>query len=201
MMKSRRGKREEDLLDGTESGPDGEEQTRAESVADLFRAHNQALVRFLVLRLQSVQEAREVAQEAYVRLLQLDKPALGNFMRAYLFRIASNIAIDRLRRRQSENRMASRELFDELDYQQEPERRTAAQQELEVIQDCLEELPENCRDAFLLHRLDGLSVADIAERLNVSGRMVRHHLQRALVYCQLRIEGATAEQARQRMKR
>lgn len=201
MMKSRRGQREEDPLEGTESGPDGEDRTRAESVAELFRAHNKALVRFLVLRLQSVQEAREVAQEAYVRLLQLDKPALGSFMRAYLFRIASNIAVDRLRRRNSETRMARRELFDELDYQQEPERRTAAQQELEVIQDCLDELPENCRRAFLLHRLDGLSVADIAERLDVSGRMVRHHLQRALTYCQLRIEGATAEEARQRMKR
>lgn len=197
MDKSRR----EERVEGMESGPDEQERTRAESVADLFRSHNQALVRFLVLRLQSVQEAREVAQEAYVRLLQLDKPALGNFMRAYLFRIASNIAVDRLRRRQSESRLASRELFDELDYQQEPERRTAAQQELEVIHDCLEELPENCRRAFLLHRLDGLSVADIAERLNVSGRMVRHHLQRALVYCQLRLEGASAEQARQRMKR
>lgn len=188
-------------MKGTESGPNEEERRRAESVADLFRAHNQALVRFLVLRLQSVQEAREVAQEAYVRLLQLDKPALGNFMRAYLFRIASNIAVDRLRRRNSESRMARRELFDELDYHQEPERRTAAAQELELIHDCLDELPENCRDAFLLNRLEGLSVADIAERLNVSGRMVRHHLQRALVYCQLRIEGATAEEARQRMKR
>lgn len=200
MMESRRESGER-TPKGMESGPDEQEQTRAESVADLFRAHNQALVRFLVLRLQSVQEAREVAQEAYVRLLQLDKPALGNFMRAYLFRIASNIAVDRLRRRNSESRMARRELFDELDYHEEPERRTAAAQELEIIQDCLDELPENCRRAFLLHRLDGLSVADIAEQLNVSGRMVRHHLQRALTYCQLRIEGATAEEARQRMKR
>lgn len=184
-----------------EPGSDADKQTRAESVADLFRAHNKALVRFLVLRLQSVQEAKEVAQEAYVRLLQLDKPALGSFMRAYLFRIASNIAVDRLRRRNSESRIARRELFDELDYHQEPERRTAAQQELEVINDCLDELPENCRRAFLLHRLEGLSVADIAGQLNVSGRMVRHHLQRALVYCQLRIDGASVEEARQRMKR
>lgn len=199
-MKSRR-EGEEAVLKDMEPGSDEERQTRAESVADLFRSHNQALVRFLVLRLQSVQEAREVAQEAYVRLLQLDKPALGNFMRAYLFRIASNIAVDRLRRRKSESRVASRELFDELDYHEEPERRTAAAQELEVIQDCLDELPENCRDAFVMHRLEGLSVDDIAERLNVTGRMVRHHLQRAIVYFQLRIEGATAEEARQRMKR
>lgn len=175
---------------------------RARSVASLFRDHNRALVSFLTLRLQSVQEAKEVAQEAYVRLLQLDRPAAQSFLRAYLFRIASNLAIDRLRRRGTELRAAARgELFDELDDLQEPERATMASQQLALVQRCLAELPDNCRQAFLLHRIEGLTIDDIAARLSVSSRMVYLYLDRALIYCRLRTDGATAEQARQRMKR
>lgn len=176
-----------------------EEQAR--NVAKLFREHNQSLVRFLALRLQSVQEAREVAQEAYVRLLQLDRPTVKSFMRAYLFRIASNLAVDRVRRQNTEARITRIELFDELDDVQEPERRTLASEELELVRRCLDELPENCRRAFLLHRIDGMSVAEIAEELEVSGRMVRHHLERALVYCRLRRSGDSPAQAREKMKR
>jgi RNA polymerase sigma factor (sigma-70 family) len=177
------------------------EEERSRSIASLFREHNQALVRFLTFRLQSVQEANEVAQEAYVRLLQLDRPAVHSFLRAQLFRIALNLAIDRLRRRGTEMRAARGELFDELDDVQEPERSTMAAEELAIVQRCLGELPENCRRAFLMHRIEGLKVEEIAARTGVTGRMVRHHLERALVYCQLRLGGATAEQARGRMKR
>jgi len=46
---------------------------RAELVARLFREHNDALVSLLALRLRSLHDAKEVAQEAYVRLLQLDR--------------------------------------------------------------------------------------------------------------------------------
>lgn len=70
---------------------------QAETIARLFRENNRALIGFLVARLRSVQDAKEVAQETYVRLLQMGRPQTGNLVRAYLFRVAGNLAIDRLR--------------------------------------------------------------------------------------------------------
>src|ERR1051325_9382794 len=72
--------------------------TRAAAVARLFEEHNRALISFLTLRLHSPQDAKEVAQEAYVRLLELDRTGAVSFLRAYLFRIAANLAVDRIRR-------------------------------------------------------------------------------------------------------
>src|SRR5688500_18677903 len=80
-------------------GEDADGATRAELVTRLFREHNQALISLLTLQLRSVQDAKEVAQESYVRLLQLDRPGAASLLRAYLFRIASNLAVDRLRQR------------------------------------------------------------------------------------------------------
>src|SRR5882757_2706582 len=80
----------------------GEEPTRqargaALDLARLFEEHNASLVQLLRAKLRSDQEARDVAQEAYVRLLQLDRIGTVSYLRSYLFRTALNIATDRLR--------------------------------------------------------------------------------------------------------
>jgi RNA polymerase sigma factor (sigma-70 family) len=85
------------------------------AVSQLFREHNRMLVGYLTTRLRSEQEAKEVAQEAYVRLLQLHEPGTPSLLRAYLFKTATNLAIDRLRHRRVRQRAEERqELFAEL---------------------------------------------------------------------------------------
>src|SRR5688572_6831283 len=90
----------EQVFDG-EAGGEGA-HSRIES---LFREHNDTLLRFLRARLHSEADAREAAQEAYARLLQLDDTGQLSFLRAYLFRIAANVATDLLRRRTVQNRV------------------------------------------------------------------------------------------------
>src|SRR5688500_651099 len=105
----------------------------AEDVGNLFREHNQTLVRFLNARLGSEQEAKEIAQEAYVKLLQLERRGAISFMRAYLFRIAANLAIDRIRQRKSQGPHDDIDLFDELEDNAQPERTVMATEQLEQI--------------------------------------------------------------------
>jgi RNA polymerase sigma-70 factor (ECF subfamily) len=178
-----------------------EAQSQSESVEQLFRDHNRALVNFLATRLHSDQEAREVAQEAYVRLLQLDRPAAESFLRASLFRIAANLAVDRLRRRGVQTRAARSNIFDEIDTRHEPERMLLAEEELSIVHGFLAELPEKCRRAYLLYRLEDKSQSEIAVELNITPRMVRYHLSHALVYCRLRMTGASAETVKEHFKR
>lgn len=195
----------------TVSSPEGEgegseeECTRGELVARLFREHNDALVSLLALRLKSQQDAKEVAQEAYVRLLQLDRSdgAIG-LLRSYLFRIATNLAIDRLRHRTvrwNANAAVKAELFDCFTSHDETERGLLASEELEMLGRAVTELPEACQRAFWMHRVQGATVAQIAQTLEVTERMVRHHLSRALTYCQLRVGGVSKIEAKQRLKR
>src|SRR5450432_662785 len=89
-------------------------ESRASVVERLFREHNEALIRFLRGRVGSHNEALEVAQEAYVRLLSLDQPGAVSYLRAFLFKTAANIAIDRRRRNQIFDKAAGGQLFMEL---------------------------------------------------------------------------------------
>jgi RNA polymerase sigma factor (sigma-70 family) len=162
---------------------------RTQLVSRLFEEHNRALVTFLTARLHCEQEARDVAQEAYVRLLQLQEPGAVSFLKAYLFRIASNLAVDRLRQRAVHGRVVSKELFAELTDPHPTERRVLAEQELEQIGERLETLPESCRYAFIRHVLLDRPVKDIARDMGLTERMVRYHIVRALMHCREAVEG------------
>lgn len=164
-----------------------------ERMARLYREHNQALVRFLLTRVDSEQEAQDVAHEAYVRMLQLDSQGASSYLSAYLFRTAANIAIDRVRRGYRGQRIQKSLAHDAAVQVQDtppPDQALGVRQELELIADSLDELPEKCRQAFYLHRVHDMSIDDIARELNVTKRMVHHYLLRAMVHCRQRLDAA-----------
>jgi len=175
-------------------GSEGALSTPAVPAADpadieqLFRDHNAALLRFVAARLGSEQEAKEVAQEAYVRLLRLDHPEAISYLRAFLFKTAANLTLDRLRARG--RRPPTRSLHDmELAvFHLSPERQLEGRQSVVILNKALAELPEKCRQAFLLHRLQGLSRSEISARLGIGERMVRLHLARALEHLRYRLD-------------
>lgn len=162
---------------------------RAALISDLFREHNESLVRFLAARLRSRQDAKEVAQEAYVRVLCLDKPGAISFLRAFLYRTAANLAVDRMRSH-SRRQRCSDAAFDDFHESPTPDREAIGRQSLEIVQRLLLELPPKCRQAILLNRLHGLDPSEIAEQMGMSERTIRHYILRALVYCRAGLDEA-----------
>jgi RNA polymerase sigma factor (sigma-70 family) len=160
-------------------------------VAELFRDHNESLLRFLTARMGSRQEATEVAQEAYVRLLNLDESGAVSFLRAFLFKTAANLAVDRLRSRTRRERLREVALFEGFAETPTPERAAVSAQGVEIIERLLGELPPRCRAAFLLNRVQGLSPAEIAREIGASERTVRHYILRALLYCRAGLDAVT----------
>lgn len=165
-----------------DSEPDHEE-SRARVVERLFREHNEALLRFLRGRVGSQNEAREVAQEAYVRLLSLDQPGAVSYLRAFLFKTAANIAIDRRRRHQNYDRVAGRQLFAELTENRTPERQLSGEQTLRHLGILIEAMPAKCRESFVMNQIQGLDAATIAAQLGITDSMVRKYVVRALLHC------------------
>ena len=164
------------------------EMAHAQRIDQIFREHNQLLLKFLAARLGSEQDAKEVAQEAYVRLLQLDNPAGVSFLKAFLFKTAANIAIDRVRRRQAVDSRSH--YFAEFLFEESPELSTSAAQDAEVTASALDELPDHWRAAFLLSRLDGLGTDEIAARMGVTDRAIRKYLVKTLMHLRLRLQEA-----------
>ena len=180
-------------MTGEEEGHQAARESEPEwrtRVEELFLAHNRNLVGFLMPRLQSEQTARDIAQEAYVRLLQLEKPDSTNFLRAYLYKIASNLAIDHIRKKGRDRAYIAQSALPELSIAATQERSISAKQELAMVRAAIGELPIKCRKAFLLARVHGWSSRRIGGHLEVTDRMVRLYIVRALEHIQLKISSA-----------
>jgi RNA polymerase sigma factor (sigma-70 family) len=172
---------------------------RADEISQIFKEHNRTLVLFLTARLKDEQLAKEVAQEAYVKVLQLEKPGAISFLRSYLFRVASNLAIDRLRQAQSRTRIDRKDAFEDFVEDCMSARAAEAQDELASLKRCIRELPPRYGQAFQLYGLKEMSFAEIAELMRIKPRMARHYVSLSLIYVRLRREGASAEEAWRRI--
>src|SRR5208337_2782399 len=114
---------------------------------------------------------------------------------SYIFRMALNIAADT---RRSERRRASKEIWAtirRMDDGPDLAREMEARFEVETLKRAMAELPPRRRAILIAARLDGLSHATIAERLNISRTMVQKELRRAIKYCVERLENVAPDGA------
>ncbi|MBH3386567.1 MULTISPECIES: sigma-70 family RNA polymerase sigma factor [Pseudomonas] len=129
------------------------------------------------------QQAADLAQDTFVRLLVRNQPISARAPRALLARIARGLVVDHWRRDalQRAYLQALAQLPD-ASYPS-PAVRHEALQCLERIAQLLDGLKPAVREAFLLYQLAGLTHAQVAEQLGVSGRTVERHVAQALLHC------------------
>ena len=145
-------------------------------------------MRFLTLRLGNAEDAADIAQEAYLRLLKVEQLERLENPRGYLFRTAANLAVD-LTRQQTRLARQRHQAALQLGSEQgqpgspggtSPEAAFQARERSEQVAEVLRRLPHKCRRAFVLHRFEGLTHPEIARELRVSRSMVEKYLIRAL---------------------
>ncbi len=183
----------------TDATPASDEDAgHATLIERLYMEHNAALLRFLASRLGSQQEAKEIAQEAYVRLLSLNTPGAISYLRAFLYKTAANLATDRLRSRHRHERLDEAYAAAEaLNLPVPPEEAAATAQEVAHLREALASLPPKCRRAFLLHKFHNFTMMEIARQLQVSDRMVRTYITRALLHCRRALQPAAVAEDKQ----
>ncbi len=150
----------------------------------LFRRHA-GEVRSFVQRRVGIQEAEDVMQDAYVRLLQHPDPISIENPRAYLYQVSANLATDHDRARAvpARHHTATEAVEQIASPVPGPDAQTALHERLRHIANAIAQLPETCRSAFVLCRIEGHSYTEVAQRLGISESMVAKHLNRAMRHC------------------
>lgn len=157
---------------------------RHDEITTLYHEYNDTLVRYLTIRLRNRQDAVDVAQEAYIRLLRKENLAEIECFQSFMFRTATNISIDLQRRnaRQTRNYEESKSLFGKVD-EITPERDLNARQTLKEVTEALEKLPLKCREAFKLYKFKNMSYGEIADKMGLSESSIRKYIARGLAFC------------------
>jgi RNA polymerase sigma-70 factor (ECF subfamily) len=159
----------------------GSEREHERLLDQLAQRYRYPLVAFFTRRVGSSSEAEDLTQEVFLRMIRrLGVSGVDN-VEAFLFRTAVNLLRDRSRRGKT---LASREVdfaqrYGDVD-DLSPERLFDSRQSLDLVIEVLNELDERTRDAFILHRLEGMKHAQIAEVLGVSVSSVEKYIVKAL---------------------
>jgi RNA polymerase sigma factor (sigma-70 family) len=165
---------------------------KADAAQALYERYYANVYRYALSQLRSPQDAEDAAQNTFLRAFAaLQKGIVPENEVAWLFKIAHNVCstskLAWLRRRRVE---APRDL-DALPV--EPSSPESRRDELAGLQDALAAMPPRLREAFLLREWQGLSYAEIAERLDTS-----HSAVETLIF---RARKMLAQQLEQPMKR
>jgi len=162
------------------------------AITALYLDHIGEIRRFLTRRLSCVDVAAELAHEVFVRYLVAAPQTVIENPRAFLFRIAGNLAIDHGRAHPLKPGQCVdiSECADLASDYPGPERFAAARQELDRLRRAIDELPPKCREVFIRHKFDGIPQSVLAREYGVSLNAIEKHLVRALLQLRSRLSWA-----------
>ncbi|MDQ1153658.1 RNA polymerase sigma factor [Brevundimonas sp. SORGH_AS_0993] len=158
-------------------------------LVEAYFAHREDLQRFVAARLgRSGQDVEDVLQDLYLKATGIGPEVDVRDPRAFLYRLASNLMMDRWRsgrraaaRDGAWRRVAAGDGTDgEADDAPSAEAVVAARQRLARLTAEVDRLPEKTRRIFRMHKFEGLSYAETAAALGVSKSSVEKHMMEAL---------------------
>lgn len=154
----------------------------------LFRKYYIRLCAFSNKFLNEPEDAKEIVQEVFVKIWEgRDEIDPEDSLKSYLFKIAQNLSINKLRRIKVESKYVEVFKIVYLECHEYSSHDTLLAKELEEnIANSISNLPTECRKVFELSRVEGLKYREIAEVLNISVKTVETQMTKALKY--LRIE-------------
>lgn len=148
----------------------------------LYLEKRPSLVRFFAARLGSTTAAEDLVQELYLKLSSLGPDTRIDNPSAFLYRTGQNLMLDRLRqdKRASLRDGAWQEVRELQAGEPALDDALASRRRLAKLASIVEEMPAKMRQAFRLHKLDGLSQTETAKEMNISVSAVEKHISAAL---------------------
>src|SRR5580692_7574290 len=141
-----------------------------------------ALMQFLHHNWRNAGDIADLRQDIYLRVCEAAMKQIPRPAKPFVFAIARNLLIDRVRRAQIIPIDAVTDL-DALNVPADepgPDRGAAARAELRRLQAAIDRLPPRCREAVVMARIDGLTGRQIAQRMSITESAVSHHLDYGL---------------------
>jgi len=154
-------------------------------VSSAFVENIDFLKNFLKRFLSREEDIEDVSQEAYLKAYNIEQKSDIDNPKAYLFRVAKNVALNELNRKSRqmtvyiEDRLASIPVDGKDTLEDELE----AEQSVMLYYKAADALPQKCRRVFLLRKVNGMSHKEISEHLGIGISAVEKHLRNGTRSC------------------
>jgi len=157
-------------------------QNEHDAFKELYLKYFQMLIRFAWYRVHSVDIAKELVQELFIRVWSSRKSLdPEKSIKAYLYKALSNLIINHLKLKSSNDIS-----LDNNDDYLEPSKNENIDLQID-IRNAIDSLPEKMKSVYMLSRYDGFSYDEIAEICNVSKKAVEKRMSKAFVLLRKKI--------------
>ena len=155
------------------------------AVSAAFLLNHDFLKRFLARFFSDSQDIEDVAQETYLRAYVAEQQKEIKQPKAYLFRIARNLALTQLTKKSNKitDYLEESDASVVIEYGAAADTEVEAQESLGLYCEAVAALSEKCRQVFLLRKVHGLAHKEIAKRMSLSVSSVEKYLLRGILEC------------------
>lgn len=168
----------ENKLENSDNSNKNREKLTAQEFERAFDLYYTNVRNFLYYKTSQSELAEDVAQDAFVKLWETRDKIDKTSIKAYVFTIANNLAINQLKRDQLKFKFLKLQ-GDKKDIKT-PEYLMEMQEFDQKLQDTLAKVPDGAREVFLMNRIDGLKYREIAEMLGLSMKAIEKRMSNAL---------------------
>ncbi|MEO1259366.1 MAG: RNA polymerase sigma factor [Bacteroidota bacterium] len=154
---------------------------------ELFMAHARHVRNFLYYKGAKSDEAEDLMQEAFLRLWRECQKVPAEKAKAFLFRVASNLFLDAKKHEQVVQKFQQKQTTEHEN--EDPQFLLETKELQQKLENAIAQLPEKQRTVFLMNRMDKLTYAQIAERLELSVKAVEKRMSQALVQMRKVLKG------------
>lgn len=165
--------------------PSGGDAGTRFSVKVLFKKYHHPLLAWLRQRLSISDDADDVVQETFIRLMKYEGASDIVCHKSMLYKVAANAACDQERmakaRRRNQHASIEEEEIDFVSKEPSIERIVEGEEAYDRVLAQIDALPPRCRQVFLLSRVNGMTYTQIAALCNISIKMVEKHISHALL--------------------
>lgn len=160
---------------------------RSKWFAREVQPHEPLLRSYLRGTFPSVRDVDDVVQESYLRVWRARAVHPIQSAKAFLFRVARNLAFDAVRNDRSSPVIHLGSLVDVPVIEEGPDaaERLTRDEKGQLLGAALAELPDRCREIVFLHKIKGLSQRAVAEKMGLSEKTVANQIGLGVKKCEL----------------
>ena len=144
----------------------------------VFKHYYSGLVVYADQIIKNTEASEDIVQSVFMKLWETRHSLEVRSFRAYFVQCVKNRCIDHLRNCEVKNKFSSQTIENKRFENQEDLWLISELDEL--IQQAMDKLPPRCREIFMMSRIDSMKTAEIADKLQLSGRTVETQISKAL---------------------
>ncbi|HKJ41148.1 MAG TPA: RNA polymerase sigma-70 factor [Sunxiuqinia sp.] len=153
---------------------------------EIFNEHYKYLRNFIYYLSGDLELTDDLTQDVFLHLWEEQEKIHRETVKSYLFTVAKNLYFKHHRKKNTHLNFTS-SLLNEQD-NESPEFLLELKEFDRKLQDAIAEIPDKTRAIFLMSRIDNMTYAEIAERMQLSTKAVEKHMSKAMKMLQQKVD-------------